>query len=156
MQMYRIKVQAEKVSEDFGGCDTLRHPLEAIGVFQRIWHTERLAAGRESFVALHLNSRNHPVGYDVVAQGSEDGATVKPRDVFRALLAAGGTGMIVAHNHPSGGTRPSPEDVALTRRLVQGAAILGVRLLDHLVFAPDPWGEWRSFQQERLLDGLGS
>ena len=63
---------------------------------------------------------------------------VAPADLFRALLREGAAATIVLHNHPSGEPDPSPDDVRLTRQLSAAAALLGLRLLDHIILGhPD-------------------
>jgi DNA repair protein RadC len=58
---------------------------------------------------------------------------VDPREVFAAAIAARATAIVFAHNHPSGDPEPSTDDVALTRRLFDGAQLLGIHILDHVV-----------------------
>ncbi len=58
---------------------------------------------------------------------------VDPREVFAAAIAARATAIVFAHNHPSGDPEPSTDDVALTRRLFEGAQLLGIHALDHVV-----------------------
>ena len=58
---------------------------------------------------------------------------VHPREVFKAALLANAASIVLAHNHPSGDPAPSPDDVALTRRLVDAGRLLGVEVLDHIV-----------------------
>lgn len=67
---------------------------------------------------------------------------VHPREVFAGALLDRAAAVIVAHNHPSGSVSPSGEDRAVTRSLVSAGEILGIRVLDHVVFAP---GTYHSF-----------
>ncbi|HNY85040.1 MAG TPA: JAB domain-containing protein, partial [Candidatus Hydrogenedentes bacterium] len=57
-----------------------------------------------------------------------------PRDVFRQAVREGASGVVVAHNHPSGDPEPSRADLMLTRRLKEAADIIGIRFLDHVIF----------------------
>ena len=88
---------------------------------------------REHFVAVYLNARNHPVGFHVVSIGTLTASLVHPREVFGPALVAGAAGIIIAHNHPSGDSRPSPEDIETTHRLVKAGRLLGVGVLDHVI-----------------------
>ncbi len=87
----------------------------------------------ERFVAIPLDVRNRPLGVQLVSKGSPDACPVDPRCVFRAAIVMGASAVIVAHNHPSGDTAPSVEDLTLTKRLVKAGEILGLPLLDHLI-----------------------
>lgn len=88
---------------------------------------------REVFHVLCFNSRNVLLRDARVAEGTMNLCPVDPREVFGAALAARATAIVIAHNHPSGDPQPSTQDVALTRQLAEGARILGLRLLDHVV-----------------------
>lgn len=62
---------------------------------------------------------------------------VRPADALRIALRAAASGFVLVHNHPSGDSQPSPEDLAFTRRLAGAAAIVGMPLLDHVVVTRD-------------------
>lgn len=87
----------------------------------------------EHFVVLALNVRYEPVGYKVVSSGTATACLVHAREVFRAALFLGATGIICAHNHPSGSPEPSSEDMTLAYRLNDAGKLLGIPVLDHLV-----------------------
>ncbi len=93
------------------------------------------ARDREHFVACGLDARHRVRLVHTVAVGTLSYVDVHPREVFRPLVRAGAYAAIVAHNHPSGDPTPSDEDVRLTERLCEAGALLGIELLDHLVFA---------------------
>ena len=93
------------------------------------------SARREHFVGFYLNARNQLLARDLVSVGSLSASIVHPREVFEPAIARGAAGVIVAHNHPSGDPEPSPEDVAVTRRLADAGTLLGIELLDHIVVA---------------------
>jgi DNA repair protein RadC len=58
---------------------------------------------------------------------------VHPRDIFRPAIARNASAVLVAHNHPSGDVKPSEQDLALTKRLVEAGRLLGIPVLDHLI-----------------------
>jgi len=60
-------------------------------------------------------------------------ACVEPRDVFREAAIGGAAAIVVFHNHPSGDPVPSPEDIALTRRLAAAGVLMGIDVIDHVV-----------------------
>lgn len=89
---------------------------------------------REHFAVICLDTKNKPIGFNVVAVGSLTLTVVHPREVFKCCLLQNAVSVILAHNHPSGDPKPSSEDHRLTQRLVESADILGIRILDHLIF----------------------
>ena len=92
---------------------------------------------REQFVVCGLDAKHCIIGVNIVSIGSLTLAIVHPREVFKPLILMNACGWICAHNHPSGDTAPSPEDRVLTSRLRQGADLLGIVLLDHLILTDE-------------------
>lgn len=103
---------------------------------------------REHFVGVYLNSRNNVISQETISVGSLNASIVHPREVFRPALLHAAAGVIIAHNHPSGDSNPSEEDIAITRRLHEAGKILGIDLLDHVVVAKDGY---TSLRERRLL-----
>jgi DNA repair protein RadC len=91
----------------------------------------------ESLIVLALDAKNRLLGYHEVARGSTTACPVLLADVFRYPLMAGAVAIVVAHNHPSGDVTPSPEDRMVTRRIVEAATLLGLRMLDHLIVSDE-------------------
>ncbi len=98
---------------------------------------------KESFLSISVDVKNRPIAIDEIARGSADAVTFSPKEVFQAALAHRAHGFICVHNHPSGDPNPSLEDRALTERLEEGARLLGLRFLDHVILG-DP-GRFYSF-----------
>jgi DNA repair protein RadC len=92
-------------------------------------------AERECFVVLYLNTRNQVTEHEILYRGTLNTSLVNTGEVFRGAIRRHCAAIIVGHNHPSGDPSPSPEDVALTKRLVDAGKLLDVELLDHLVVA---------------------
>ncbi len=95
---------------------------------------ELLLADREKLICLHLNVRNMVISYEVVAVGTLTEAPSHPREVFKGALLANADSVILCHNHPSGDPQPSEDDILFTKRLKEAGDILGISLLDHLIF----------------------
>jgi DNA repair protein RadC len=87
----------------------------------------------EVFGMLAVDVRHRLKRETIVSIGSLSGSVVHPREVFGEAIAARAAAVILFHNHPSGDPEPSEEDLALTRRLVAGGALLGIEVLDHLI-----------------------
>jgi len=88
---------------------------------------------KEQFTCLFLNTKNRVIFKEVISIGSLNAAVVHPREVFRAAIKRCSASLICAHNHPSGDSTPSPEDVNLTKRLVSAGEIIGIEVLDHVI-----------------------
>lgn len=113
----------------------IRSPRDCVNVFAEYIGD----ADREHFVALMLDTKNQMVALHTVSIGDLSSSIVHPREVFKIAVALGAASIIVAHNHPSGDPTPSPEDIAVTRRLHQAGELLGIELLDHIVIGDQRW-----------------
>ena len=94
---------------------------------------EQAGYGQEAFTVLCLNARNRLIAGGIISIGISDSTLVHPREVFRKAIEIGSAAIVVAHNHPSGDSTPSAEDVKLTKQLVQSGQIIGIKVLDHVV-----------------------
>lgn len=88
---------------------------------------------QEELGALHLDTRQRLIEHVPHFTGTYDRAACCPRPIFAAALLSGCQSLILYHNHPSGDPSPSAEDLAFTRRIDEGAKVLGITLADHLI-----------------------
>ncbi|MFS0727361.1 RadC family protein [Paenibacillus sp. 1P07SE] len=88
---------------------------------------------KEHFICLFLNTKNQLIAQETLSVGTLNASLVHPREVFRAAIKCSSASLVCVHNHPSGDPTPSPEDVALTRRLVEAGELVGIDVLDHIV-----------------------
>lgn len=88
---------------------------------------------KEHFVILGVDNKNVVVVYNVVSMGTISESIVHPREVFFPVINTLCSGIILSHNHPSGATYPSEQDVFTTRRLVEAGKMLGIPVLDHII-----------------------
>ena len=88
---------------------------------------------REVFFVMCLNTKNHVVAVHRCHVGSLNASIVHPREVFKSAILNNAASIIVAHQHPSGDTTPSMEDINVTKRLVEAGKLLGIEVLDHLI-----------------------
>lgn len=103
---------------------------------------------QEHLVALYLNARQQLIHKQTIAIGSLNATFVQPRAIFGPALIQPCFGVIFCHNHPSGDSTPSQEDLDMTRRIVEAGSILGIQVLDHLVVTSSGYF---SFLKEGLL-----
>lgn len=89
---------------------------------------------REHAVALYLDTKNRPLGWSIISIGTDVMAPVKPLLVLQPAVLLGANAMIFAHNHPSGDLEPSLEDKELAETLCSACTLLGLRLLDNIVW----------------------
>jgi len=88
---------------------------------------------KEHLVVVCLNTRNEVIHQETVYVGSLNTSVVRIGELFRVAIRANAAAIIVAHNHPSGDASPSPEDVSVTRQIVQSGKLLDIDLLDHII-----------------------
>ncbi len=91
------------------------------------------ALAQESFHVLSLNAKHRLINRHLVTLGLADATAVHPREVFRAAIQDGASGVIIVHNHPSGDPTPSAEDLRVTRQLIDAGKIVDIRVLDHVI-----------------------
>lgn len=88
---------------------------------------------REHFVALYLNTQKVPIHRQTLFIGTLNACTVHPREVFKPAIRESAAFIIICHNHPSGCTDPSEDDIRFTQKLVDSGRTLGIDLLDHVI-----------------------
>lgn len=87
----------------------------------------------EVFGCLFLDTKHRPLGFEVLFRGTINRTAVYPREVVRRALTHNAAALILCHNHPSGNSEPSQDDVHLTRMLKHALALIDVRVLDHII-----------------------
>lgn len=105
----------------------------------------------ENFVCIMLNAAQEVLRIREISRGSVNRAIIQPREVFVYAINDRATAIIVAHNHPSGNVLPSEEDFAVTKRLLQVGKIIGIPLLDHIIFADE---NYFSFTENGKMEPL--
>src|ERR671914_168156 len=98
---------------------------------------------KEHFYVMHLDIRNRVKLVELVSLGTLTSSLVHPRETFRRAVMQGSASIIVAHNHPSGDVEPSDEDTRITKLLHESGNILGITLIDHVIFTNDKFFSFR-------------
>ncbi|MDO5017838.1 MAG: DNA repair protein RadC [Lagierella massiliensis] len=94
---------------------------------------------REYFYVILLDTKNKIISAEVVSIGTLNSSLVHPREVFKPAIKKSAKSIILLHNHPSGDTSPSTDDIRLTNRLVESGKLLGIEVLDHLIIGDDKY-----------------
>jgi len=129
----------------WGPCGSrINHPSDAYALIRHFADRRQ-----ERFICISLNGAHETLAVRIVTIGLVNRTIVHPREVFSDPLIDRSSAIIVAHNHPSGRLQPSEEDEEITRRLKATADLLGISLLDHLIFSET---EYFSFSQEGRLN----
>lgn len=95
--------------------------------------TEMMLLEQEHLRLILLDTRNHVLRTPTIYKGSLNTSVIRVGELFRAAIKENAAAMIMAHNHPSGDPAPSPEDVQVTRQIVEAGKLLDIELLDHIV-----------------------
>lgn len=103
---------------------------------------------QEHFVCITLNGANEVIGNRVITVGLLNVNQVHPREIFSDAIADRAASVILVHNHPSGKTEPSRDDIEITKRLKEAGEILGIRVQDHLIVSKEGY---TSMKEEGLL-----
>jgi DNA repair protein RadC len=103
---------------------------------------------QEEFIILYLDQANNCKGIYKMCRGGISSVTADIRIILSVALKCLAVGIIISHNHPSGNTRPSAQDIQLTEKLVQGSKILDIALLDHIILTANGYF---SFADEGMM-----
>ncbi len=106
---------------------------DAKAFFKGYW-TDYPASDQEKFVVAYLDTKHRVQCVVVVTVGTLDASLVHPREVFKPAFIEGSSSILLSHNHPSGDTTPSREDHAVTKRLTDAGVLLGITVLDHIIY----------------------
>lgn len=103
---------------------------------------------KEHFVIFYLDSRNQEIQREIISVGTLNANLVHPREVFEPAVKNVASHIIIAHNHPSGGTEPSEEDIEITRRLIEAGKIMGIEIIDHVIVGKE---SFLSFREQKII-----
>lgn len=105
-------------------------------------------AHMESFKIILLNRANKVLGVSLISKGGVAGTVADPKIIFQIALKANASSLILAHNHPSGNTKYSTQDMALTKKLSSAGDYLDIKVIDHIILSDS---DYLSFADEGLL-----
>jgi DNA repair protein RadC len=121
---------------------------EAHRVLMQVFNHNTIAC-QEQVIVLHLDHANQVKGFQRLSYGGISTTTIDIRLVLSVALKSFASGLIISHNHPTGNTKPSDQDVQITKKLKDACEILDLKLLDHVIVTPGHG--YFSFRDESLI-----
>jgi DNA repair protein RadC len=138
-----IELGRRMISETPDEKPAIHSPGDAAALIQY----EMAALMQEQLWVLLLDTRNRIMSIEKIYSGSLNSSMVRVGELFKAAIQQSSASIIVAHNHPSGDPSPSPEDIALTKAIVQAGKLLDIEVLDHLIIGQ---GRFLSLKEKSL------
>lgn len=120
----------EMLIREYDGSKTIKSPKD---VFDRCQDFKGLA--KEVFKVFLLDSNNAVIASEIVSIGTLNLSIVHPREIFKLAVLCSANSLVAVHNHPSGNTEPSEEDIKVTEQLRKAGELLGIRVLDHVIIS---------------------
>lgn len=104
---------------------------------------------REKLIVVGLDNRNQPTFIDTISIGTINSSLVHPREVFKSAILSNSASIIMFHNHPSGETEASKEDINITYRIKEAGKIIGINLIDHIIIGSN--GRFASLKEKGVI-----
>ena len=98
---------------------------------------------QEHFYLILLDTKNNIIGEQFISKGLLDASIIDPREVFKPAIRNSASRVILIHNHPSGDSNPSSEDVKVTEKLIEAGNVLGIKVLDHVIIGDGSHWSWK-------------
>ena len=142
IQIREVQIQYGRKRK--GSYDSVKGPSSAVAFLRKVAPNN----SQEHVIALYLDAAHQPIGYSIVSTGLASSCPIHPREIFQRAIGLGAHSLILSHNHPSGRVEPSEEDRTVTKQIKEAGRVLGIKLLDHVVFSDSGF---YSFQEAREL-----
>ena len=144
--IYKMKVQLEKIyALDYD--ETIRAPKDIVDFINSTEHYD--LAINEQVIAIALDSKNKVLAYSDLYIGDMRTCNVNVSGIFKFLCSTPATRFILVHNHPSGDTTPSKDDLALTERVKTASILMGIEMLDHIIIGDHAYTSIFSYMKEK-------
>lgn len=104
-----------------------------------LYRSEFDSLKQEKFCALYLDTKKNVLKFITLFKGTLDKSTIHPREIYKEALLLSAASIIVMHNHPSGDITPSIEDINITNALIQTGEVMGIKLVDHIIFGSNTY-----------------
>lgn len=126
---------------------TITSPEKCYGILKKVFEDK----DREEFIAIALNTKNNPIAVNTCSIGTLNATLVHPREVFKFAILANAASIIIAHNHPSGDFTPSEEDEVITTRLVESGKLIGISVVDHIIYTDFSYYSFKEHDKMNLV-----
>jgi DNA repair protein RadC len=142
---FKEKIAAEqRADEDRKKYNAVTSPDEIYNILK-----EKISNfSKEHFYVISLDTRNNFIGMDEISVGTLTASLVHPRETFESAIKRHAAQIVIAHNHPSGETEPSEDDLKITKRLFDAGKIMGIEVLDHIIITKNGY---LSFKEKNLI-----
>lgn len=147
MNYAKVIPQVRLVLEEAVEKVNIRNSETAVEVLRDIWKEDCINT-YECFFALYLNRANDAISWHKISQGGIAGTVIDTKLILKGAIECTASSIIVAHNHPSGNTQPSDADIKITKRIKESAALMDIKLLDHVILTD---ASYLSFADEGLI-----
>jgi DNA repair protein RadC len=127
----RLNVLVKESEDEYTKCEELTSPDKVVDFVNSLYNLRGLA--EEYLYMLALDTRGHVIGVFELSHGTVISSMTSPREIFIRALLCGAVNIVLVHNHPSGNTSPSKEDIKLTERVLDVGKLVGVSLADHVI-----------------------
>ena len=130
----------------------LLNSTDIYSIMQQVLMREnKIDRNKKHFWTIGLDNANRILYIELISLGTTTSAPVEPMQVYRVAILKGAVQMVLVHNHPSGETKPSKEDISITDRLIQVGSIIGIKIIDHLIITEKTYN---SFADTELLQKI--
>lgn len=143
---YRNAVLVKEKSSNYSSLDNLDAPQKIVEVMNNVFSLNIMA--EEFCYMICVDTKNHPIGIFELSHGTVNASLISVRSVFLRAMLLGATNIILVHNHPSGETSPSVEDVNITTRIYTAGQLMDLHLLDHIIIGGNTY---YSFKENKLV-----
>ncbi len=143
-----IRITLKQIREELPGYE--KRQIKSPSLAVEVLHKYIDGSDREMMVVLCLNTKNHINAINTVSVGTLNSSLLHPREIFKPAILSNSASIILGHNHPSGITDPSDNDIRVTRRVAEAGEIMGISLLDHIIIGGD--GNYTSLKEKGLVD----
>lgn len=143
MEFYKIKLQMIKQDNVIITDETITNATDIVGFINSIEEYDK--AINENVIVIMLNTKNKIIAYSEIGIGANNNCYIDIPSIFKVLFTTNTSKFILAHNHPSGDTTPSKEDITTTKKIKEVSELMGVQFLDHIIIGEN---EYRSIIRE--------
>lgn len=140
-----VSLKVVKESSLLYGKRKISSPSDAIEIGRKMLD----GSDREKLLLCCLNTKNEPTNLNIVSIGSLNSSIVHPREVFKLAILGNSASIILFHNHPSGDTTPSKEDINITERIKEAGKIIGIELIDHIILGDE--NKYTSLKEKGII-----